>query len=129
MDPNVESLPKRAKTLTGWSAPKDCPCTAREAVAAAIVGPSVYLFGGLTTNEATGFEVVSDIFRYDTENGTMTCEATTGEAPLARTGHTFTGVGELCVLFGGLNHDRGYLNDTHIYRPHSKEWQKSETSG
>ena len=76
MDPNVESPLKRAKVeeapaaanavtvATTWSAPKECPCTAREAMSAAVVGPVIYLFGGLT-QESTGFEVVNDIYRYD----------------------------------------------------------------
>ena len=40
-----------------------------------------------------------------------------------------TGVGNTCVVFGGLNHDKGYLADTHVYQTEGNEWQQPTIDG
>jgi len=134
MEPNVLNEPndtaetKRVKTAPEWSALPDAPCSSREAMAAAVVGTKVYLFGGLT-RDALGLEVSNDLICYDTEKGNWLKQSVSGEAPLGRTGHTMTGVGNKCVVFGGLNHDKGYLADTHVYQTEGNEWQQPTIDG
>jgi len=127
---------------SSWSKLAECPLSAREASAIAIVGQTLVMFGGLVCTqplfpfhchnnafsnplmqlsryqekiEGLGLEVTNDLAAYDSNNNTWQKRECSGSTPLGRTGHSFTAV-EKChklVLFGGLNHDKGYLEDVH----------------
>merc|ERR1711865_17370 len=104
MEPNVISdttdtvEAKRVRTAPEWTSSKDCPCSSREAVAAAVVGSKVYLFGGL--NHDKGY--LADVHMYHTGNNEWKAPSIEGAAPRARDKHTAVPLGDKLVVFGGF---------------------------
>jgi len=71
-----------------------------------------------------GLEVTNDLYAFDIASMTWVHKDCQGTAPLGRTGHTMTAVEPTrsLVVFGGLNHDKGYLDDVHALDADTLTW-------
>ena len=66
----------------------------------------------------------NELAAFNTTTGAWSKQECKGPTPIGRTGHTLTAV-EPChklIVFGGLNHDKGYLEDVHALDTDTLEW-------
>jgi len=102
--------------------------------AAAAVGKNMYIFGGNNNNEEGKYQVLDDLNMLDTVTMTWSRPKTTGTAPCARSGHTFTAIGKKLYLFGGgvWNEREGWIhkfNDLYVLDTETLNWTKPECQG
>ncbi|KAK7108053.1 uncharacterized protein [Littorina saxatilis] len=99
---------------------------ARNAHASAVVGSSIYIFGGRQGVEM-GEGSLADMHRLDTTTGTWSEVKMTGDIPEARSYHRMTAMGTQIFVFGGCT-TSGRLNDLHTFSTDTGIWRKLPTS-
>ncbi|KAL4170837.1 hypothetical protein KRP22_008940 [Phytophthora ramorum] len=72
---------------------------------------------------------VNDMHSFNLETNSWSLIRTTGEVPYPREGGTMIVHETTCLLFGGYDHDLGYLNDVHIFNFETRVWSSLETKG
>ena len=88
-------------TTGGWQRLAPIPGPPRMIQAAAVLGSSVYIFGGSTKETGRRLQNLDDAYRFDTETGQWT---PLGPAPVAARAWWAEPVGELIYLSGGYAH-------------------------
>jgi len=100
------------------------PPSARYGHGCAVVGTSVYVFGGKGPSGA----VHNDLHRLDVERWTWSLVPSTTAPPLGRFGHTLSAVGDKLVLFGGWD-GSGCFNDLWVFDAAASSWIKPVVDG
>ncbi|KAF4140933.1 BTB And C-terminal Kelch domain-containing protein [Phytophthora infestans] len=72
---------------------------------------------------------VNDMHSFNLETNSWSLIRTTGEVPYPREGASMIVYNQSCVLFGGYDHDLGYLNDVHVFNFETRVWSSLETKG
>ncbi|KAF4325521.1 hypothetical protein BBO99_00000339 [Phytophthora kernoviae] len=72
---------------------------------------------------------VNDMHSFNLETNSWSLIRTTGEVPYPRERASMLVHEKTCLLFGGYDHDLGYLNDVHIFTFESHVWSTLETKG
>ena len=106
-----------------------CPFAPREGQAAAIVGSTLYLFGGVMLQSHDDEEMITEsdeLIVYDIANKKWSKEVCSGEYPGQRSGATMTNVKSKLYLFGGLSQLSGWMNDLYMFNTVTKAWTKIE---
>ncbi|POM61638.1 hypothetical protein PHPALM_29321 [Phytophthora palmivora] len=96
--------------------------TPRYGHAAVVYG--AFYFGSLDSGRH-----VNDMHSFNLETNSWSLIRTTGEVPYPREGASMVVHNQSCVLFGGYDHDLGYLNDVHIFNFETRVWSSLETKG
>jgi len=96
----------------------------------AVVGPNMYIFGGLLQQEEELIDS-DDLHVLNTQTMTWTKLHPSGVLPEARCGHKMVTIDGKIYLFGGGNGDNWAMkfNDLHVYDPETNCWTKPETTG
>lgn len=92
--------------------------------AAAVVGTSVYVFGGSGPSGA----IHNDLHRLDVVRWTWSLVPSTTAPPLGRFGHTLAAVGDKLVMFGGWDGSSAF-NDLWVFDTASSSWIKPAVDG
>lgn len=98
--------------------------SARYGHAAAVVGTSVYVFGG----KGPGSSVHNDLHRLDVERWTWSLVPSTTAPPLGRFGHSMAAVGDKLVMFGGWDGSTMF-NDLWVFDTAAASWVKPAVDG
>ncbi|OWZ15348.1 hypothetical protein PHMEG_00011023 [Phytophthora megakarya] len=72
---------------------------------------------------------VNDMHSFNLETNSWALIRTTGEVPYPREGASMIVYNQCCILFGGYDHDLGYLNDVHVFNFETRVWSSLETKG
>ncbi|EGZ30596.1 hypothetical protein PHYSODRAFT_477010 [Phytophthora sojae] len=72
---------------------------------------------------------VNDMHSFNLETNSWSLVRTSGEVPYPREGASMIAHNQNCLLFGGYDHDLGYLNDVHVFNFESRVWSSLETKG
>lgn len=117
---DVPSATWRQLQTTGVEVPP------RNAHAAAVVGTSIYIFGG-RHGIAMGEGSVGDMYRLDTTTSFWSPVSMSGDVPEARSYHQMTSIGSKLYVFGGCV-PSGRLNDLHSFDTDTGIWRKLPSS-
>ncbi|KAE9041039.1 hypothetical protein PR003_g3830 [Phytophthora rubi] len=72
---------------------------------------------------------VNDMHSFNLETNSWSLIRTSGEVPYPREGASMIVHNQTCLLFGGYDHDLGYLNDVHTFNFENRVWSSLETKG
>eukprot|EP00644_Phytophthora_capsici_P006191 jgi/Phyca11/117000/e_gw1.32.190.1 len=72
---------------------------------------------------------VNDMHSFNLETNSWSLIRTSGEVPYPREGASMIVYKQSCLLFGGYDHDLGYLNDVHVFNFETHVWSSLETKG
>lgn len=138
---NEGSHPTSEKQLNNdikvnWKKFQKCPFQPREGQSYAVVGKTLYIFGGVicaTVQDESGQNILTnyesnDLLKFEFENNRWEEVATTGDIPEGRSGSTLSAIGEKLYLFGGLSENHGWLNDFHMLDTSTMKWSKLESN-
>ncbi|CAH0480999.1 unnamed protein product [Peronospora belbahrii] len=118
--------------------------TPRFGHAAVVYDNAMYIFGGSDSHydrESVSSRNSSEYGRMDTgrhindmhsfnlETNSWSLIRTTGEVPYPREKSSLFVYKQNCLLFGGYDHDLGYLDDVHVYNFETSVWSCLETKG
>ena len=105
----------------------DAPC-ARSSHTLCAIGDALVVFGG---EHLPREPVPSSTYCFDTLSKQWKQLETTGQAPVARVGHTATAIGRSIYVVGGRTavNDSTATNDVHRFRLDQCRWEVLETQG
>ncbi|KUF76527.1 Actin-fragmin kinase [Phytophthora nicotianae] len=104
--------------------------TPRYGHAAVVYDNAMYIFGGsdshydresMSSRSSSEYgrldsgRHVNDMHSFNLETNSWSLIRTTGEVPYPREGASMIVYNQSCLLFGGYDHDLGYLNDVHVF--------------
>ncbi|TDH68635.1 hypothetical protein CCR75_000937 [Bremia lactucae] len=118
--------------------------TSRYGHAAVVYDNAMYVFGGSDSHygrdsassrnssdygRSESGRHVNDMYSFNLETNTWSSLRVTGEVPYPREGASMVVYKESCLLYGGYDHDLGYLSDVHVYHFETRVWTCLETKG
>lgn len=118
--------------------------TPRYGHAALVYDNAMYIFGGsdshydresMSSRSSSEYgrldsgRHVNDMHSFNLETNSWSLIRTSGEVPYPREGASMIVYKQSCLLFGGYDHDLGYLNDVHVFNFETHVWSSLETKG
>eukprot|EP01063_Lacrimia_lanifica_P042102 TRINITY_DN9_c0_g2_i3.p1 TRINITY_DN9_c0_g2~~TRINITY_DN9_c0_g2_i3.p1 ORF type:complete len:916 (+),score=299.04 TRINITY_DN9_c0_g2_i3:109-2856(+) len=95
----------------------------------AVVGGSLYIFGGMRSTKGDDYEAANDFHEFNVDtHAWCPCFAALGQAPSARHSACMAVHGDSVYVYGGVAANNGLCNDVHEYNTDTQEWVAHEAA-
>lgn len=106
------------------------PFSPREGCVACGFGENqMYVFGGVIQSDHAEPQETNELLVFNTDTESWQKVKESGSAPAPRAAASLVAVGQKLYLFGGLSHQKGWLDDLFVFDTESRTWKEVETQG